>query len=116
MDRRAFLEVLTGGLLAAPLVAPFAAEAQTPGRVVKLGILSTVNPRTTTFTEAMIQRLRELGYVEGQNLVIEFRNAQGDVTRLPALAVELVSLNVDVLRDRRQRCRLLGRRPPRFRL
>jgi hypothetical protein len=65
LDRRAFLEVLTGGLLAAPLVAPFAAEAQTPGRVVKLGILSTVNPRTTTFTEAMIQRLRELGYVEG---------------------------------------------------
>ena len=97
MDRRAFLEVLTGGLLAAPLVAPFAAEAQTPGRVVKLGILSTVNPRTTTFTEAMIQRLRELGYLEGQNLVIEFRNAQGDVTRLPALAVELVSLNVNVI-------------------
>jgi putative ABC transport system substrate-binding protein len=65
--------------------------------VIKLGILSTVNPRTTTFNEAMIRRLRELGHVEGQNLVIEFRNAEGDVTRLPALAAELVRLNVDVI-------------------
>jgi ABC-type uncharacterized transport system substrate-binding protein len=84
---------MAGGLLAAPL----AAGAQTLGRVIKVGILSTVNPRTTTFTEAMVQRLRELGYVEGQNLVIEFRNAEGDVTRLPGLAAELVRLNVDVI-------------------
>ena len=91
MERRNFLAGLV--LLAAPL----AAEAQTRGRVIKLGILSTVNPRTTTFTAAMIQRLRELGHVEGQNLIIEFRNAQGDVTRLPALAAELVRLNVDVI-------------------
>src|SRR6266851_5094581 len=93
MERRAFLTVLGAGLLAAPL----AAEAQTSGRVIKLGILSTVNPRTTTFTEAMVKRLGELGHVEGQNLAIEFRNAQGDVTRLPALAAELVRLNVDVI-------------------
>src|SRR5260370_29497854 len=90
MERRAFLTVLGAGLLAAPL----AAEAQTSGRVIKLGILSTVNPRTTTFTEAMVKRLGELGHVEGQNLGIEFRNAQGDVTRLPALAAELVHLNL----------------------
>jgi len=88
-----FIGTLAGGLLAAPL----AAEAQTSGRVIKLGILSTVNPRTTTFTEAMVKRLGELGHVEGQNLAIEFRNAQGDVTRLPALAAELVRLNVDVI-------------------
>ena len=93
LDRRAFIGSLAGGLLAAPL----AAEAQTPGRVTKLGILSTVNPRTTTFTEAMVKRLGELGHVEGLNLAIEFRNAQGDVTRLPALAAELVRLNVDVI-------------------
>ena len=85
---------MTGGLLAAPLAV---GAQQTPGRVIKVGILSTVNPRTTTFTEAMIQRLRELGHVEGQNLVIEFRDAQGDVTRLPALAADLVRLNVDVI-------------------
>jgi len=69
MERRTFLGTLAGGLLAAPL----GAEAQTPGRVVKLGILSTVNPRTTTFTEAMVKRLGELGHVEGQNLAVERR-------------------------------------------
>jgi putative tryptophan/tyrosine transport system substrate-binding protein len=93
MDRRAFLRTLTGSLLLAPL----AAESQTSSRVIKIGILSVVNPRTTTFTEALIQRLRELGHVEGQNLVIKFRNAQGDVGRLPALAADLVRLNVDVI-------------------
>jgi putative ABC transport system substrate-binding protein len=93
MDRRAFIGTLAGGLLAAPV----AAAAQTPGRVVELGILSTVNPRTTTFTEAMVKRLGELGHVEGQNLAVEFRNAQGDVSGLPALAAELVRLNVDVI-------------------
>ena len=92
-NRRTFLTVLAGALLAAPL----AAEAQTPGRVFKVGILSAVNPRTTTFTEAMVQRLRELGYVEGQNLVIEFKSAEGDMTRLPALAAELVRLNVHII-------------------
>ena len=92
MDRRAFL---AGA--AALLAAPRAAEAPTLGRVVKVGILSTINPRTTAFTEAMVQRLRELGYVEGQSFVIEFRNAEGDVTRLPTLAAELVRLNVDII-------------------
>jgi putative ABC transport system substrate-binding protein len=91
MDRRTFLKGV--GLLAAPL----AAEAQQTGRVTKIGILSTVNPRTATFFEAMVQRLRDLGHVEGQNLTIEFRNAGGDVTRLPALAAELVRLNVNVI-------------------
>jgi len=93
MDRRAFISRVILSLLAAPL----AARAQTPGRVIKVGILSTVNPRTTAFTEVMIQRLRELGYVEGQNLVIEFKNAEGDVARLPGLAAELVRLNVDLI-------------------
>jgi putative tryptophan/tyrosine transport system substrate-binding protein len=93
MDRRTFITGMTGGLLAAPL----AAESQTLGRMIKVGILSAVNPRTTTFTEAMVQRLRELGYVEGQNLVIEFKSAEGDMTRLSALAAELVRLNVDII-------------------
>jgi putative tryptophan/tyrosine transport system substrate-binding protein len=92
MDRRAFL---AGA--AALLATPLAAEAQSAGRVIKIGILSTANPRTATFFEAMIQRLRELGHVEGQNLIIEFRNAEGDVTRLPAFAAELVRLNVNII-------------------
>ena len=93
MDRRAFISGVTLAFLAAPLTV----EAQPAGRVIKVGILSTLNPRTTAFTEAMIQRLRELGYVEGQNLVIEFKNAEGDVARLPGLAAELVRLNVDLI-------------------
>ena len=73
MDRRTFISASTGGILAARL----AGGAHAPGRVATVGILSTVNPRTTTFTEGMVRRLRELGHVEGQNLVIEFRNAGG---------------------------------------
>jgi len=93
VDRRRFLLTSLAGVLAAPP----AAGAQPAGRVIKIGILSTVNPRTATFFEAMVQRLRELGHFEGQNLVIEFRNAEGDVTRLPALAAELVGLNVNII-------------------
>src|SRR5712664_1762119 len=92
MHRRAFV---TG--LGAVLAAPFAAEAQQAARTVKLGMLSTVNPRSSTFFEAMLQRLGDLGHVEGQNLAVEFRNAEGDVRRLPELARELVRRNVDVI-------------------
>ena len=83
--------------LGAVLAAPFAAEAQQAARTVKLGMLSTVNPRSSTFFEAMLQRLGDLGHVEGQNLAVEFRNAEGDVRRLPELARELVRRNVDVI-------------------
>ncbi len=93
VQRRAFLATLTGGLL----VAPLGARAQQTGRLPRVGVLSTTNPRTTTFFEALVQRLHELGHVEGQNLVIEFKNAEGDVGRLPALAGALVRSNVDVI-------------------
>jgi len=59
--------------------------------------LSTGNPRGIAIFQAFEQRLRELGYVEGQNLVIEFRDAEGRVDRLPGFAAELVRLNVDVI-------------------
>ena len=94
MDRRAFLGTLTGGLLAAPL----AGQAQQPvAKVARIGYLVTnlaVNPH---LHEAFRQGLRDLGYVEGCNLVIEYRDAEGKVERLPALAPELVALNVDVI-------------------
>jgi len=93
MDRRRFLLTSLAGAFIAPLGVP----AQQAGRATKIGILSTVNPRTASFFEAMVERLRELGYVEGQNLVVEFRNAEGDITRLPALAAELVRLNVNII-------------------
>jgi putative ABC transport system substrate-binding protein len=73
-------------------------EAQQPKKVPRIGYLSAssateVSPRA----EAFRQGLRELGYVEGKNLVLEFRYAQGKFDRLPALAAELVRLNVDVI-------------------
>jgi len=93
MDRRAFIGALTGGLLAAPL----AAEAQQATTVARIGYLAT-NLATSPHTrEAFRQGLRDLGYVEGRNLVIEYRSAEGKRERLPALAAELVALKVDVI-------------------
>jgi putative ABC transport system substrate-binding protein len=91
MDHRAFLGTLAGGLLAAPL----AAEAQQAAKIFRIGYLAT-NP-TPHFQEAFRQGLRDLGYVEGRNLVIEDRYAEGKLERLPALAAELVALKVDVI-------------------
>jgi putative tryptophan/tyrosine transport system substrate-binding protein len=91
LDRRRFL--LTS--LAGALTALHAAEAQQPK--AKIAILSTGNPRSAAIYQAFEQRLRELGYVEGQNLVIEFRNAEGRNERLPGIAAELVRLKVDLV-------------------
>jgi len=74
------------------------AEAQQPAKVPRIGYLiggslSSISNRT----EAFRQGLRELGYVEGKNIVIEWRSAEGKLDRLPALAAELVRLKVDVI-------------------
>ena len=90
MDRRAFLGTLTGGLLAAPL----AAEAEQAGKVYRLGIL---HPTHQARTEEIRTALRDLGYVEGQNLVVVGRYAEGKLDRLPKMARELVQLRVDVV-------------------
>ena len=87
-------------LALAILLAPFAADAQQPGKVYRLSFLSPgFTPTSATpdrLLDAFRQRLRELGYREGENLVIEYRFAEGKAERLPALAVELVRLNPDV--------------------
>jgi putative tryptophan/tyrosine transport system substrate-binding protein len=93
MDRRRFLLTsLAGGLLAAPR----ASEAQQPAKIARLGILGAGSAAGVRL-EAFIQGLRDLGYVEGRNLVIEYRNHEGKEERLPALAAELVALKVDVI-------------------
>ena len=99
MNRRAFLSALSGGLVAAPL----AAEAQPAGRPARVGFL-TPSSRSTFESgerrvnrEAFTGRLRELGWTEGKNLVVESRYADGAYDRLQTLALELVSLPVDVL-------------------
>jgi putative ABC transport system substrate-binding protein len=82
------------GLLAAPL----AAEAQQAGKVPRIGYLSAGSPSGVPhLLEAFRQGLRELGWVEGQNIVIDYRYAEGRFDRLPDLAAELVRLKVDVI-------------------
>ena len=74
------------------------AEAQQPTKVLRIGFLSAASPSTVSArVEAFRQGLRELGYVEGKNIFIEWRFAEGKSDRLSALAAELVRLKVDVI-------------------
>jgi ABC-type uncharacterized transport system substrate-binding protein len=75
----------------------FSAEAQQPKKVPRIGLLSPYSLSSWVRIEAFRQGLRDLGYVEGQNIVIEHRYAEGNLDRLPALAAELVRLKVDVI-------------------
>jgi putative ABC transport system substrate-binding protein len=96
MERRTFLATFAGGLLAAPL----AAEGQPREKVPRVGYLSpgsSSDPARLRRFEAFRQGLRELGYVEGQNVAIESRWAEGRYDRYPALADDLVRLKVDVI-------------------
>jgi len=81
------------------LLAPCsAAEAQQPGKIARIGYLTGPSlSANTERIEAFRQGLRELGYAEGKNIVIEWRSAEGKLDRLPALAAELVRLKVDVI-------------------
>jgi len=79
------------GLLIAPLA------AAPPGKVVRIGILATGNPRSAPYWQAFDQRLHELGYVDGHNIAIEFRNVEGSAEQLRDRAAELVRLPVEVL-------------------
>jgi len=94
MNRRTFVATIASGFLAAPL----AAGAQQARKAPLIGILWN-NPLAATahIVEAFKQGLRELGYMEGQNIVIEFRSAEGRMERAPNLAAELVGLKVDVI-------------------
>jgi putative tryptophan/tyrosine transport system substrate-binding protein len=91
VNRRKFLGTLAGGLLAAPL----AAGAQQTSKMPRIGYAS-LNTRTLT-VEAFEEGLRQLGYVLGQNIVIEYRFAEGHLERLPALINELLRAGIDVL-------------------
>ena len=87
------LIILALGLLCVPLTG----ETQQPGKVARVGMLSAAQPRSASFHQAFEHRLRDLGYVEGQNLIIAFRTGEGKAERYPALVTELVDLHVDVL-------------------
>ena len=92
--RRQFL-IRTGALLAVPL--PALAQ-QPPANIPRIGFLGAATPAAwATRLDALRAGFRDLGYVEGKNIVIEYRFAQGQYDRLPELAAELVRLKVDVL-------------------
>src|SRR2546429_8319603 len=94
MDRRTFVGGVAGGLLAWPL----AAAAQQAGKEPRIGYLQVTSPSDRPpLLDAFRQGLRELGWVEGQNIVIDYRFAEGRLDRLPDLAAELVRLKVDII-------------------
>ena len=92
MDRRAFIGSLAGALLAAPL----AGEAQ-KARIPRIGVLSPASSGPSPLLDAFQRGLRELGYVEGQTIRLEYRFAETRLEQLPGLAAELVGLKVDVI-------------------
>ncbi len=97
IDRRTFLAGTGAVLLASPL----AAEAQRAGKVTRIGALEPTSMALNAANlDAFRQGLRELGYVEGQNFVVEYRSADGRSERFPDLAAELVRLKVDVILTR----------------
>ena len=90
ITRRAFCSML--------LALPIPARAQQPKKVPRIGYLSAFDPvRESTRSEAIRLALRELGYIEGQNIAIEYRYAEGKLDRYPELAAELVRLKVDII-------------------
>ena len=93
MNRRSFIGTLAGGLLATPL----AAEGQPAGKIPRIGFLFHGAPGPSAELDAFRQGLRELGYIETQNIAVEYRFASGQLERLPELAAELVRLKPDVI-------------------
>src|SRR4029453_13185732 len=95
MNKFGLPSILIGVVL---LLVAVIAEAQQATKVPRIGYLqASPYSAVVTRTEAFRQGLRELGYVEGKNIVIEWRSAEGKSDRVPALAAELVHLKVDVI-------------------
>jgi ABC-type uncharacterized transport system substrate-binding protein len=93
MKRREFIAVLSGAAFAWPV----GASAQQAAKVPRIGYLAGNLAANPHLREAFLQGLRDLGYVEGRNVLIEYRDVEGKYERLPALAAELVALKVDVI-------------------
>jgi ABC-type uncharacterized transport system substrate-binding protein len=94
MRRREFLGVLGGAAAAWPL----AARAQQAGKLPTIGFLGALSPsESSSWVAAFLQRLRELGWIEGRNIAIEYRWAEGRSDRLAEFAAEFVRLKVDII-------------------
>src|SRR4026209_1939305 len=93
MRRREFIGLVGGAAIGWPV----AANAQQAAKIPRIGYLGIDLTTAAHLLEAFRQGLRDLGYGEGRNVVIENRDAEGKLERLPALAAELVALKVDVI-------------------
>ena len=94
MRRREFITLL--GSIAVAGGRPLYANAQGTTKVWRVGILDTTSAKSAN-VEAFRNALSQLGYVEGQNLIIEYRSGEGRIERFPDLAAEMVGLKVDVI-------------------
>jgi putative ABC transport system substrate-binding protein len=95
--RREFITLL-GGAAAVPILTPLAARAQQPGRLPTIGFLGSSTPSTwAPWVAAFVQRLRELGWIEGRTIAIEYRWAEGRNERFAEIAAEFVRLKVDII-------------------
>jgi len=97
MRRRQFIAAFGGAAFGNLLPA----RAQQPKRVYRVGWIGSITPLseqpTSLYAKAFLQGMRGLGYIEGKNLAIEWRSAEGNFARLPEIIRELVALNVDVI-------------------
>jgi len=85
-------------LAAVVFITPLASDAQPAGKVWRIGFISSLASSTANYqAEGFTKGLRELGYMEGHNVIIEYRWAEGDYNRLPSLAKELIGLNPDLI-------------------
>jgi putative ABC transport system substrate-binding protein len=94
MKRRKFITLLGGAAAACPLIA----RAQQPAKVPTIGVMGPTTASVAgQWTAALVQRLRELGWIEGRTLAIEYRWAEGQAERAAEIAAEFVHLKVDVI-------------------
>ncbi len=97
MKRREFIGLIGGGAAALPPLWPLAARSQQSAKKYRLAYLALLPGENTSYGKACLQRLEELGYHEGQNMVWDYRSAEGRADRLPQLAADIVAERPDVL-------------------
>jgi hypothetical protein len=95
--RREFITLLGSGAVTWPLAAAGPGVAQQPTKISRVGVLTPAATDATPAFQAFRKGIRDLGYVEGQTIVLDFRFARGNLDALPSLAAELVRIPVDVI-------------------
>lgn len=96
MRRRTFI-ALVGGSVATPILLPCVVRAQPAMKSYRIGYLALLPGEDASLVKPFLQRLQELGYSEGKNLILDYRSAEGRAERLPQLAAEMVRAGPDVL-------------------